>query len=118
LLGGGGGEQDDNHCRDSALSARVGGDGRDPDLLAINGCDWEEWHRCVNPFSTDAKGLGTVIVRTMPLYDDRCHHDDKDNDDGLARYLTTGAALPPPTLLFSSLLSLIGKKNRGKKRGN
>ncbi len=121
VRGGGGKEQDDDHRCNDALSARIGGDGWDCNLSAIDGHDWEKRHRHVNPVSPDAKGLGTVVVRMMPLYDD-CHHrdnDDKDdNNDGLAQYLATGAALPPPTLLSSSLSLLIGKKNRGKKRGD
>jgi hypothetical protein len=121
VLGGGGREQDeDQHC-DDASSAHVSRDGRDCNLPAINGCDQEERHCCVNPISPDAKGLRMGVVGTMPPYNDCCRHDNNDNnddDDGLARYLATGAAPPPPTLSSLLLLLLIGKKNQGKKRGN
>jgi hypothetical protein len=45
---GGGGEQDNNHHRNNASSARVGRDGNDHNLLAINGHSWEEWYCCIN----------------------------------------------------------------------
>ncbi len=78
-------------------SARVGRDGRDGNLLAIHGHDWEEWHPCVDPVSLDAKGLGTVVVGTMPPYDNRRHRAAAaaadNNNDGLAQYLALVALL-------------------------
>jgi hypothetical protein len=64
--------------------------------LAIDSCNQEEQHRCVDPISPDAKGLGRVVVGTMPPYKDPHHqHDDDDNNDNnrLTRYLALIALL-------------------------
>ncbi len=93
---GGGGEQDDDHRHNDVSLARVSRDGRDCNLLAINGCNREERHRCIDPISSDAKEFGMVVIGTMPPYDNCPHRDNNDNhddDDGLARYLALVALL-------------------------